>query len=158
MWVAVKTGFISLVEHRENRGFLLARARRREDLADSFPELAEMIEEDLTADYAFRLPVPRSIVSQFLDVSVQRVDYTSHVKEELAGKDDVRYSAYLGVWSALGKLQEGGPYSSGKWSTKDWGYPEDDPEAEKFNKMTDEQYEAWWDEQERRYAEFDDVA
>lgn len=116
MWIATKTGFISIVQHRESPDgvdLMLARARRHEDLAQSFPDRVDSIVEDPLADYRWRMNITRADFAAYLVASLEAVDYDSHVKEVLStrpdgSRDGERYTAYLDVWQALYKLQEGG--------------------------------------------------
>ena len=110
MWLMTKTGFLSIVQDRTDKTVFQVRARRVEDLETTFPELASEIIEKPTADYRWRLKVPRRRVIAAVVQALEDIDYDSHVKEELSGQDDDRYKAYYDCWTALGRLQPGGPY------------------------------------------------
>jgi hypothetical protein len=108
MWLITKTGFVSLVQHDTDSSKIRARARRREHLADTFDLFdADIIDLGPDApDYRWHADVPRSHVAQAMYDSVMDLDYTSHVKEAVAGDDDVMYTAMLGCWRALYQLQD----------------------------------------------------
>jgi hypothetical protein len=114
-----KTGFLSIVEDRADRTIFQVRARRAEDLTNTFPELRDEVIELPSADYRYRMRVPRLRVATAMLDALEDIDYDSHVKEELSGKDDERYKAYMDCWVALGRLQPGGPYGGGHWDQPD---------------------------------------
>jgi len=108
MWVIAKHGFVSLVEHNTDPDLIRARARRREHLADTF-DLNDIDIIDLgrdAPDYRWHADVPRVHVAQALYDAVLNLDYSSHVKEEVSGADNVMYSSMLGCWRELYKLQD----------------------------------------------------
>jgi hypothetical protein len=100
MWIITKTGFISVVQSRNDPDNLLVRARNPEHLAAGFPNFVEEIFEDKDADYRWRLEVPREIVADMLADAVDELDYDSHVKEEVSGADKDLYHAMLRMWNA----------------------------------------------------------
>lgn len=106
MWVITKRGFVSFVKHNSVEDALLARARRREDLAETFPELADQISCDNKADYRWRLVVPVERAKCAMLKAFNELDYTSHAKEAMAGADQERYGAYMSTWTALMRLQD----------------------------------------------------
>ena len=106
MWMVTKLGFISAVRHDTDDGFFLVRARRREDLEQSFPDHLDQIVEMAQADYRWRVKVGIDDMFDFMADAVETIDYTTHAKEAMAGDDGDRYRAYLDVWSALYKLQD----------------------------------------------------
>jgi hypothetical protein len=48
--------------------------------------------------------------------ALQDLDYVSHVKEEVAGTDDAMYTAMLGCWTALYRLQRPDPPTADWWT------------------------------------------
>lgn len=108
MWVITRDGFVSLVEHNTNPDLIRARARRREHLVDTFA----LDDDDVIdlgpncPDYRWHAEIPRANVAQAMYDAVMDLDYASHVKEEVAGPDNVMYSAMLGCWRELHRLQE----------------------------------------------------
>lgn len=117
MWIISKTGFISVVELRDDPSTLLVRARVSDDIEAAFPD-AEVF-EDAKADYRWRAEVPRNVVAAFVAGQVMEVDYTSHAKEAMSEGDAGRHAAYMGVWRELNRLQVrdlGGPVADyGDW-------------------------------------------
>lgn len=110
MWVINKSGFFSVVQHNKDAGVLMIRARVVDDLVRAFPDDIDKIVELETADYRYRISLPRLDVEQWMLDELDDVTYTSHAKEEMAKGKPGRYSAYMNVWSVLGDLQPGGPY------------------------------------------------
>lgn len=116
MWLTTKTGFLSLVQHRDDPAYMLVRARVRKDLEDAFPQLAHGIEDQPTADYRYRLVVSRGDVALYMLEELAETTYTSHAKEEMAkGKEKGRLGAYMRMWNAMADLQPGGPYGMDYW-------------------------------------------
>ena len=108
MWIIAKDGFVSLVEHDTDPNLMRVRARRREHLANTF-ELGDADIIDLgtdAPDYRWHADIPRLNVAQVMYEAVMDIDYTSHVKENVAGNDPVMYAAMLACWNALHRLQK----------------------------------------------------
>lgn len=107
MWIIARDGFVSLVEHDADHTMLRARARRREHLADTFDlNDADIIDLGPNApDYRWHADVPKLNAAQVMYDAVMAIDYDSHVKENVAGTDHVMYSAMLGCWRELHRLQ-----------------------------------------------------
>jgi hypothetical protein len=128
MWLMIKnhdgTGsFLSVVAHDTEDGFVLVRARTREHLAHAFDFEIENgpyeIEEDLVADYRWRLVLPKDLLMDYLVDAVDRLDYVSHVKEELTARDNDFYDALLSCWTALYRLQS--PYDRRRYDRYRYG-------------------------------------
>ena len=120
MWIITREGFVSLVQHDTDPERVRARARRREHLADTFDlNDADIIDLGPNApDYRWHADVPKLNVAQAMYDAVMELDYTSHVKEEVARDDAVMYSAMLGCWRELYKLQDPPGHLDPDWWTK----------------------------------------
>lgn len=108
MWIITRDGFVSLVEHATDHSKLRARARRVEHLQETF-DLRDGDIIDLgpnAPDYRWHADIPKLNAAQAIYDAVMAIDYESHVKEEVAGDDRVMYSAMLGCWRELYKLQD----------------------------------------------------
>lgn len=139
MWVFTQHGFYSVVAAKPSKDrsgklkkmgvtsddtHVLVRARVKEDLEDLktnyMPDLEIFTETG--ADYSHRCYMTRQEWKGILAVTVDELDYDSHFKE--ASRDGSkgapgRYSAYMGVWSELARLQDTKPYS-GSYSGSTW--------------------------------------
>lgn len=119
MWVFTKTGFYSIVNHRDVPDAFLVRARRREDLVDLVagnPLDVERIEDDPRADYRWRLVVDKSVVRDILVEQLDDIDYDTNVKHRLDKDDPNRHHAMLRVWTAMLDFQfEGEADDSEGW-------------------------------------------
>lgn len=107
MWIMSRSGFVSLVQHRDDPSLIRARARRLEHLTKTF-DLTSLDVEDLgeeAPDYRWHADVSREKVIESLMAEVNDIDYESHAKEEMAGDDDVYYASLLRTWSAMLPLQ-----------------------------------------------------
>jgi hypothetical protein len=126
MWIISKSGFVSLVQDRDDPAFIRARARRREHLLDTFTSLTDTDIIDLgddAPDYRWHASLPRVHVAQAMyDTVLNDVTYDSHVKEEVSGTDNEMYSAMLACWTALYRLQKPENREGDWWSRRygDW--------------------------------------
>ena len=107
-WVCFTDCFLSIVDKDCAPDELLVRARRDGDIERVFPDA--QVEVNLTTDYRCRARIKRAIVAAAIAERVAGVGYQNF---KGATKDRKLHDAYMGVWSAVGRLQPGGPYSSG---------------------------------------------
>ena len=108
MWICLNKAFLSIVDKDCAADELLVRARRDGDIERVFPD-AE-VEVTLGNDYRCRARIKRTDVAAAITQRVMNIDYSNF---KGSTKDKPLHDAYMGVWSAIGKLQPGGPYSSG---------------------------------------------
>jgi hypothetical protein len=106
MWVFTTEGFYSVVAHRTRPGYLLVRARAREDLEAlkaRIPSLEPF--EDASADYRWRAEVKASDWQNALAELGGAIDYDNfkNAVGERQGSDRAR--VYSGVWSVVRALQ-----------------------------------------------------
>lgn len=116
MWVFIPGGFVSIVAHREIRGDVLVRARRREDLERFLSVMATLdlesrvenplIEETPSADYPFRIKIDQGTVAELLAAHAQAIDYDNF--KAASGNED-RQHELMKVWLAMRDLQYGVP-------------------------------------------------
>jgi hypothetical protein len=124
MWIFTKTSFFSVVAYDATKDrnkasnfrniapkagtHLLVRGRVEADFDALKPFVKNLeVEEDPQADYPFRAVVRRKAWKKFLAAAADDIDYDSHFKEVVrdnASIPDRRYSAMLGVWSAMDRL------------------------------------------------------
>lgn len=105
MWIFTKDGFVSAVAHDTDPDLIRVRARKREHLVHSLGPVDVIDFGSDAADYRFHADVDRADFAAFLVDAVENLDYTSHVKEEIAGDDKTMYRAMLSCWTALRALQ-----------------------------------------------------
>lgn len=113
MWVFAKTGFVSIVAHRDNPNHLLVRARVRQDL-ENFretisPEVTHGIGDVIEtpeADYRWRCTISRAAVADGLVHLALGMDY-DNFKNAVHG-EPARDRAYMDVWGAMYGLQRAG--------------------------------------------------
>lgn len=117
MWLILPTGFVSLVQDNKDPEFVWVRGRVKGDV-ELFVgvEYADKVETMPTADYAYRVKVPREVVAvQLFNQVMEKVTYTSHAKEEMNKTspkvaNGTRMSAYYKVWHDLAEMQDYRPY------------------------------------------------
>jgi len=103
MWIFLNDAFLSIVSHRDRKGGLLVRARRRGDIERVFPEV--QVTEMPDADYRFRAAIPKQLVADTLAQKVLGIEY-DNFKNSMSGEDVQRHAAYLDVWSDMRRYQE----------------------------------------------------
>lgn len=70
---------------------------------------------EASADYSFRALISREDMKAYLNYVVDDIDYGSHFKEVVkanATEPTTRYSAMMGVWGEMARLQPYTPYGS----------------------------------------------
>lgn len=107
MWLCLNNAFLSIVHKDCAADELLVRARRDGDIERVFPTAQVRIIPG--HDYRCRAIVKRSEVTAALNQMVAELSY-KNFKD--AVRDPKLHSAYMSVWSTMGKLQSGGPYHS----------------------------------------------
>lgn len=151
MWIISTHGFVSLVEHDEDPAYIRVRARRRKHLLDTFPFVADadVIDYGVNAsDYRYHANVPRAIAAEAILNAVMNLHVTSHVKEAVAGNDDVFYRAMLDSWSALRRLQPARPAPD--WWTTAGGDDDEDDDLDDFHGSMDATRDDFFDDPPRR--------
>jgi hypothetical protein len=112
MWLLLDTGFVSIVQHRDDPDLLLVRARVEDDITAVFgPDIA--VQERHGADYLYGAVIPRTRVADVLASKVMALDYDSHVKDiaiQRSAPADGRSAAYYDTWSAMAQMQSIPPY------------------------------------------------
>lgn len=93
MWVYMNDSFLSIIEDKKNRANLVVRARRKKDLLRVFPHA--QIYKSRTADYRFRVFMPRREVALAIGRRILKINYTNF-KDSV--KDTGRHSIYVDVW------------------------------------------------------------
>lgn len=113
MWLITSKGFLSVVADRNNSDQLLIRARSRDDLIKvvSLAESKQIegiylkdIFEDLSADYRYRIFVPKSSFADLSSLLVEEINYPNF-KNKVAENDSERAHLYSNVWHTLYQIQ-----------------------------------------------------
>lgn len=102
MWITLNNAFVSVVAHREKRDILLVRARFEGDLQRLFPAFADRVHRTPSADYLFRVEVPRQAVASVMAeqiVGIQYPNFKNSVREHW------RHEVYSDVWSVMYREQ-----------------------------------------------------
>ncbi len=116
MWLLLDTGFISVVQHKDDPALLLVRSRVRDDISNILGDDVEIVENP-HADYLYRAVVSRERLAAALLKAVQSLDYTSHVKDialQRSAPSPGRQAAYYDTWAAMSRMQPTRPYG-GDW-------------------------------------------
>jgi hypothetical protein len=101
MWIFTSKSFISIVQKPGDTETLTVRARIKGDIEQIFP--GTEVEPNKGTDYKYRAKVPRAEVAQALHDQVMGINYANF---KSTVKDRKRHDAYMGVWSAMYRLQD----------------------------------------------------
>jgi hypothetical protein len=128
MWIALNTGFLSVVtavpsmlpkaEKKRLKGEgrpLCVRARKAEHLQALFP--GRKVYQWKARDYPARIFIGAAALAEFMAQQVLNVDY-GNFKSSV--RDNELHDAYMGVWSVMNGYQHG-RYKRGQW-TPQGGY------------------------------------
>lgn len=110
MWVMTPRGFYSVVQHREQPGNVIVRARAWDDLMallNRHPEWTLQIEETPTADYKYRVHMARVEWEQLVAEMASEIDY-DNFKNAVKRENKDRATTYMGVWSRLLSIEREG--------------------------------------------------
>lgn len=101
MWIFSRSGFLSIVEHRDDADTLIVRARSRRPLEENWPECEIIALEE--ADYRFRIITDRDSVLRTIAHLVASVDYDNFKN---ACHEHLEYNRALGsVWRVMSGFQ-----------------------------------------------------
>ena len=103
MWLFTKSGFVSIVQHRDAADMMIVRARFRGDAA-RFARM-KVADEKITpmADYRYRVIIGRARLAELLALEVDRLDYPNF-KDSLAVQ--WRKNIAMAVWRVLERAQQ----------------------------------------------------
>ena len=106
MWVFTETGFISAVVHYDDPQIIVVRARDKASL-DGIAALADVaIQSTPYNDYPHRVHVPRTVFQQWLDASVDDMEYVNFKNRIHETRGDRYYHALTGVWNTMHEVEE----------------------------------------------------
>jgi hypothetical protein len=103
MWIFHTEGLLSIVENRNDKSFLLVRARKSEHITKVFPH--SLPKYTPNADYHWRVSLPRGQVQAVIIQMIANIDY-DNFKE---AANPALKSVYSNVWAdglALEKVNE----------------------------------------------------
>lgn len=114
MWLFTQHGFFSVVQHKNNPGLVIIRARASEDIewvANFINEgrshipsrLHAGVQKTLDSDYRFRIVATREEYQDLLKHLGDELDYTNF-KDTVHG-DPVRDRAYMDTWQTMQAFQ-----------------------------------------------------
>lgn len=114
MWLMLDTGFVSVVQHKDDPEVLLVRARAAGDIESIFGSDVTVAVEP-GADYLYRAEIGRTRVAEVLLKKVLALDYTSHAKDvalQRSPANPLRREAYYETWQAMALMQPYAPYTT----------------------------------------------
>lgn len=111
MWIFSKSGFVSVVQHRDKPGFVLVRGRTEADVTNfrdacGGPRVGYPVEHTPEADYLYRVAMPAVIATSGMVVLMGGIDY-GNFKNAVHERDEpTRDRAMMRVWQAMHDYQE----------------------------------------------------
>lgn len=96
MWLFTRTGFVSIVEHRDDPDTLVVRSRFAGHIRRIFPDAK--VFKTPEADYLYRAYVPRRTVAEALYKAVEAIDYPNFKN---AVGERAYHDACSDVWATL---------------------------------------------------------
>jgi hypothetical protein len=103
MWVMTTVGMFSVVVNRQQPGHVLVRARARKDLEALLARVKDVWQDsDIlrtpTADYRYRVSVPKTQWAEWVYALAQDIDY-SNFKDRIHAINPHRADIYADVWA-----------------------------------------------------------
>lgn len=95
MWICVNDGFLSAVQDRYNKDYLIVRARRKNHLEDNFPERTKEIFTKKDSDYPWRLSLSKKEFAVFVAYKALSIDYDNFKKSV---KEKELHNFYMDIW------------------------------------------------------------
>lgn len=96
MWIFMSDAFVSIVQHFDEPGLFMVRARIAGDLERLFPGF-EVVETP-DADYRYRVTLSAELVADVIRQQVAGINYPNFKNSV---KDDERHRVYSSVWSVM---------------------------------------------------------
>jgi hypothetical protein len=93
MWFCFNNGFVSAVEHRDDKNTLVVRARRREHLEDNFPNRKIVVGG--STDYKYRIFISKKDFAEIIKDRIMNINY-DNFKNSV--EDDDLHELYNGFW------------------------------------------------------------
>lgn len=107
MWIFLNNAFLSIVADKGNVEHLLVRARKKGDIEAVFkglvPGFKFTVSHTPEADYAYRVFLPRALVTRAMTAEIGKIHYTNF-KDSV--KDKARHDIYLRVWNIMRGWQQ----------------------------------------------------
>ncbi len=118
MWIFTSTGFVSVVEHRDDPGRLVVRARDRASLDALVARTGAPVNPWQGSDYAYRIVVDRPVLADWLADEVRAIEYTNYKTSAHEARGGRFEAALHEVWRAMMAFQraeerDAGPVSQG---------------------------------------------
>ena len=108
MWIFCKYGFFSAVQHRDKPDILLVRGRFGGDLERLLERLSpeerescSSVTESPSADYLYRMEIPKHIFAKAVGEIADEIDYGNFKDSVHEGYGSPRDAAYMGCWAEL---------------------------------------------------------
>lgn len=106
MWLFTQHGFISAVQHAEDKNVIMVRARD----ARSLEFISDLMEAEIKKtpgnDYPYRVIIDRKQFMDYLSAEVDMLNYSNYKSRLHATRGDDFYSAASHVWHTMHEVED----------------------------------------------------
>lgn len=106
MWIFTKYGFVSAVQHRDDAGTLLVRARDRQSLVRLAHQTDTTIQRTPTADYPYRVTVSRYAFAQWVEDQIHDLRYPNFKSEVYVTRGAEFAEPLHEIWSVMHDVED----------------------------------------------------
>jgi hypothetical protein len=100
MWIFTDTGFLSAVEHRDDKSLLVVRARDRDSLLP-LEDMGNEITRSSISDYPYRVIISKKAFAEWTSFMTENIDYPNF-KNQVAVTRGKKFASVLsGVWARM---------------------------------------------------------
>jgi hypothetical protein len=122
MWIFTQTGFVSAVQHRDDKNLLVVRARDRLSLEP----LAEATQAEITtnamADYPYRVIVSKDDLAAWTVDQIDDLSYPNF-KNQVAVTRGKQFASRLGsVWATMLEAEDAEAHQLRDTLDRNWGF------------------------------------
>lgn len=106
MWVFTQHGFISAVEHYDNKEQLVVRARDKQSLEMASLLFGKEIVCSPSNDYPFRVFLERTEFMEFLRIETEMLNYTNFKGRLDSSRGELWHDTASQVWSVMHDIED----------------------------------------------------
>ena len=123
MWLFTETGFVSAVQHREDKDLLVVRARDRISLEPLAEATGTEITTNAYSDYPYRVIVHKADFNTWVSNAIKFLDYPNF-KNQVAVTRGKAFAHTLGsVWAKMLDAEDEEAHAMRRKADKAWDSP-----------------------------------
>ena len=122
MWLFTETGFVSAVQHRDNKDLLVVRARDRQSLVPLSEQTGDPITTNAYSDYPYRVILHKDVFASWVTEAIKFLDYPNF-KNQVAVTRGKKFAHTLGsVWATMLDAEDEEAHAMRRKSDRDLGF------------------------------------